>query len=122
MKILIVDDDEMSVTVITAILRMAGYAEVAIARDGREGLEKVRAEHPDLVLLDVMLPHMDGYEVCAAVNADPELGLTRVIIITAQGQRSDSRNAIAAGAAAYLTKPFSPHELLAVVKDTLAAA
>ena len=122
MKILIVDDDEMSVTVVTAILRMAGYAELIVAHDGREGLEKVAVEQPDLVLLDVMMPHLNGYEVCEAINNDPTLRLTRVIIVTAQGHRSDSRDAVAAGAVGYLTKPFSPHELLTVVKQSLAAA
>ena len=122
MKVLIVDDEEMLVTVVAATLEMAGYSDFVVARDGREGLAKCRAERPDIVLLDVMLPHMNGYEVCKAIKSDPELGDTRIIMLTAMAQKSDVHRGIEAGAAAYLTKPFSPRDLLAVMKETLAAA
>lgn len=87
--------------------------EILTAADGAEALELVRSQRPDLVLLDVMMPKMDGFEVCRRLREDPENAAIRVIFLTAKGQEYDRARGEEIGADGYMTKPFNPDELLA---------
>ena len=93
--------------------------EILTATNGQEGLELIQSERPDLVFLDVMMPMMNGYDVCEAVTGDPELQETTVILLTAKGQEADRERGLAVGAERYMTKPFDPDELLEVAKGIL---
>jgi DNA-binding response OmpR family regulator len=93
--------------------------EVFSAADGAAGLDLIREVRPQLVFLDVMMPKMNGYEVCQAVTADPALAGVKVILLTAKGQEADRSQGLEAGAAHYLTKPFDPDEVLTVARDIL---
>ncbi len=90
--------------------------EILAAADGEEALALVLAEQPDLILLDVMMPKMNGFEVCERLRQDPRAAKAHVIFLTAKGQSYDRARGEAAGADAYMTKPFRPHELLATVR------
>lgn len=93
--------------------------ELLVASDGQEALLVTRAERPDLILLDVMMPNMNGFEVCEQIRGDPELMATQVILLTAKGQEYDRRRGEKVGANQYMTKPFNPDELLAKVRAAL---
>ncbi len=93
--------------------------EILTATNGQEGLELIQNERPDLVFLDVMMPMMNGYDVCKAVTRDPELQETKVILLTAKGQEVDRERGLALGAEQYMTKPFDPDELLELAKGIL---
>jgi two-component system alkaline phosphatase synthesis response regulator PhoP len=112
--ILLVDDEPSIRETVAYILEMEGFR-VATAQDGDEAVEQVRRLQPPVVLLDVMLPRRDGFEVCRAIKSDPELSGTAIVMLTACGQRSDKERARAAGADYYLTKPFFEEELLALL-------
>ncbi len=114
-KILAVDDERHIVRLIQVNLERAGY-QVATAFDGPEALRKVEAEKPDLVVLDVMMPKMDGFEVLKRLQANPETRDIPVIMLTAKAQDADVFRGWASGVSAYLTKPFNPLELLTFVK------
>jgi DNA-binding response OmpR family regulator len=101
-------------------MKQAGYR-VWIARDGDTALRMVASETPDLVLLDVMLPRRDGYQVCQAIRANPEWNGVRVIMLSAKGRELDRRKGIALGADDYITKPFSTREIVERVQRTLDA-
>jgi two-component system response regulator VicR len=115
--VLVVDDEKTMVDVIKYSLEKAGY-KVLTAYDGQEGLDLARKHHPDLMVLDIMLPVIDGYEVCKAVAA--ELGIP-VIMLSAKDEEIDRIIGLELGADDYLTKPFSPRELVARVKAHLRA-
>lgn len=117
-KVLIADDEQNIVISLEFLLRREGF-EVLIAVDGAEALAKVRAEKPDLVLLDVMMPKMNGFDVCQALRADPELAGTRVLMLTAKGRDTEVSKGLGLGADAYMTKPFSTRELVAQVRALL---
>ena len=117
-KILIVDDTELMQRLIADILVAAGYDTIT-ASNGIEGLKKVRAEKPDLVLLDIIMPEMDGFEVCRALRADDGNNLMPIIMLTAQEQEDDKLAGLELGADDYIIKPFNPRELLSRVKNTL---
>src|SRR5204862_221251 len=119
-KILAVDDERHVVRLIEVNLARAGY-EVTAASDGREALEQIAQSRPDLVILDVMMPHMDGFEVLRNLRTNPETSRIPVIMLTVKAQDADIFHGYATGANAYLTKPFSPMELLAAVNALLAA-
>jgi two-component system, OmpR family, alkaline phosphatase synthesis response regulator PhoP len=89
------------------------------AADGEEALEVVRAQRPDLVFLDVMMPRRNGFEVCRVVKDELGANATRIVMLTAKGQAYDREQGLAAGADAYLTKPFDPDELLAVARGVV---
>ena len=113
--VLIVEDDVHIRELLKLYLEKEGY-EVLTAADGREGLDLFRKEHPDLILLDVMMPVMDGWEVCKAVRAE---GKTPVIMLTAKSETDDKVTGLKAGADDYITKPFEMKEVLARIEAVL---
>ncbi|MFY3382598.1 response regulator transcription factor [Paracidovorax sp. MALMAid1276] len=118
-KILIADDEPNIVISLEYLLQREGYA-VVVARDGTEALQAIAHDKPDLVLLDVMMPHKSGFEVCQAVRAEPALQATRILMLTAKGRETDVAKGMALGANAYMTKPFSTRELVQKVAELLA--
>ncbi len=117
-KILIIDDTELMVTLIRDVLTEAGY-DVVVANDGYTGIQKVREEKPDLVILDVVMPNMDGFEVCRVLRSDESNNLMPIIILTSQGNEDDKLTGLELGADDYIVKPFNPRELLSRVNNTL---
>lgn len=114
-SVLIVEDDRNIQELLQMYLEKEGYA-VTVAGDGGQGLQKFRAIKPDIVLLDVMMPVMDGWEVCKAIRAE---GDTPVIMLTAKGETDDKVQGLKAGADDYVTKPFEMKELLARIEAVL---
>ncbi|MEJ2211013.1 MAG: response regulator transcription factor [Anaerolineae bacterium] len=114
-KILVVDDERSILDLVTAYLRQEGY-EVQTAMDGAAGLEVARAWQPDLIVLDIMLPGMDGLEVLTRLRRESDV---YVIMLTARSEETDKIVGLSVGADDYLTKPFSPRELVARVKAAL---
>ena len=114
-KILAVDDEKHIVRLVQVNLERQGY-EVVTASDGKEALEKVEEEHPDLVVLDVMMPYMDGFEVLQNLRRNPATREIPVIMLTAKAQDADVFRGWQSGVDCYLTKPFNPMELIAFVK------
>ena len=114
-KILVVDDERHIVRLVQVNLERAGY-EILTAYDGVEALEKVKSESPDMVVLDVMMPRMDGFEVLKNLQADPSYQDIPVIMLTAKAQDADIFKGWASGVSSYLTKPFNPRELLVFVE------
>jgi DNA-binding response OmpR family regulator len=96
--------------------------EIFSASDGREGLALIQAEKPQVVFLDIMMPKMNGYDVCRTVKSNPELDETNIILLTAKGQEIDKKQGMDCGALKYMTKPFDPDEVLAVAKGLLGLA
>jgi len=117
-KIVVVEDERDILEVISYNLGREGYR-VATATDGLEGLRLIRDEAPDVVLLDLMLPGLDGIEVCRRLKADPVTRAIPIIMVTAKGEEADVVLGLGVGADDYVTKPFSPKELLARVKAVL---
>ncbi len=113
-KILIAEDERDIRDLIAFTLRFNGY-EVVAARDGEQALILVAAEQPDLVLLDVRMPRMTGYEVCRRIKADKSVRHIPVVFLSAKGQESEVQAGMEAGAVDYILKPFSPSELIARV-------
>ena len=117
-KILIVDDTEFMIKLVSDILEDAGYEAISATR-GTEGLLKVRSEKPDLVILDIVMPDMNGFEVCKILREDESNNLMPIIILTSQDNEDDKLTGLELGADDYITKPFNPRELLGRVKNTL---
>ncbi len=117
-KVLIADDESNIVVSLSFMMKREGF-DVLVARDGLEALGLIRRERPRLVLLDVMMPGMNGFDVCEAVRADAELRDTRILMLTAKGRDADRARGIGAGANAYVTKPFSTRDLVAKIRDTM---
>lgn len=116
---LLVDDEPRTLMLLAATLDNQELYEVLLAGDGDEALAVARQKKPDLVLLDVMMPKKDGYEVCRALKEDTATARIKVVLVTALAQQSDQEKATQARADSYFTKPFSPTELLERVQDLL---
>jgi two-component system alkaline phosphatase synthesis response regulator PhoP/two-component system response regulator VicR len=114
LKVLVCDDERHIVRLIQVNLERQGYT-VVTAFDGKDGLEKVKLEKPDLMVLDVMMPYMDGFEVLKALRREPEYEALPVIMLTAKAQDKDVFEGYHYGADMYLTKPFNPMELVSFV-------
>lgn len=114
-KILIIEDEPDILNLVRMYLEKEGYR-TATATTGPDGLRQVLAEHPDLVILDLMLPEMDGLEVCKRIRADAQRSMTPIIMLTAKAEESDTVIGLELGADDYVTKPFSPKALVARVK------
>jgi len=114
-KILVVDDERHIVRLVEVNLTRAGY-DVATAYDGIEALEVVKKARPDMIVLDVMMPRMDGFEVLKRLQADEETQNIPVIMLTAKAQDADIFKGWSSGVSSYLTKPFNPRELLTFVE------
>jgi len=117
-KIMIVDDESDILTLLEYNLRQAGY-KVHSAKDGPEALDMAERERPDLILLDIMLPSMEGTEVCRRLKGDERTSKIPVIMLTAKGEEVDRIVGLELGAEDYITKPFSPRELVLRVKAVL---
>ena len=117
-KILVIEDESDILEVITYNLEREGH-KVISCRNGEQGLSRIRTDNPDLVILDLMLPGMDGVEVCRQVKNDPVTRAIPVIMVTAKAEESDIVLGLGIGADDYITKPFSPKELVARVKVVL---
>ena len=116
--ILIADDEPNIVISLEYLLQREGYR-VLVARDGQEALDTIAAQRPELVLLDVMLPKVSGFDVCQAIRNDPALAGMRIVMLTAKGRDVEMSKGIALGADAYVTKPFSTQDLLAQIRTQL---
>ena len=120
-RILLVDDEPSIIKMVGKRLEVEGF-EVLIAMDGQEGLEKARAEHPHLIVLDLMLPKLNGYEVCTMLKQDTRHQGTPIILFTARAQEKDEKLGMECGADAYVRKPFRAQELLEKIRALLPAS
>lgn len=118
-RVLVVDDDPVIQRLLKVNFEMEGY-QVTVAGDGLEGLERARADRPDVVVLDIMMPKMDGLAVTRALKADPDTAPIPVLLLSAKAQEADMRAGAATRADAYVTKPFDPLELLERVEALIA--
>ncbi len=119
--ILIADDDPNILVSLEYLLKREGF-QVLLAHDGVQALAMLHTERPRLLLLDVMMPGKDGYEVCQALRADTALQHTPVLMVSAKGRDTDIAKGLGVGADAYLTKPFATRELVAKVRELLATS
>jgi two-component system alkaline phosphatase synthesis response regulator PhoP len=117
-KILVVDDEIYIVHILDFSLGMEGY-EVITALDGEQALEKVKTEKPDLIVLDIMMPKLDGYEVCKNIKSSAETQHIPVILLSAKGRNVDQKLGFDVGADDYITKPFSPRKLVERINQLL---
>jgi len=117
-KILLVDDEAEIVKAVQIRLTQANY-EVIVANDGQEALDKAYKEIPDLIILDLMLPKMDGHKVCGLLKANTQYNKIPIIIFTAKAQQEDMKISKEVGADAYVTKPFDSQKLLSQVEELL---
>ncbi len=120
-RVLVVDDEPELVELVQMRLEANGY-DVVTASDGPEGLEKARTMHPDLMILDLMLPQLNGYEVCTVLKQDTRFKRIPIVMFTAKTQAKDEQTARDCGADAYLRKPFRPEEMLATIQTLLAVS
>ena len=117
-RILICDDEPNIVISLEFLMEQSGF-EVAVARDGDDTLRQIDTFGPDLVLLDVMMPGRNGYEVCQRLRANPAWQHIKVVMLTAKGRDTEAAKGMALGADAYITKPFSTRELVVRVRELL---
>lgn len=117
-KILIVDDDPNIVISLEFLMKREGF-DVVVATDGEAALAAMEQHRPDLVLLDIMMPKKDGYEVCQQIRANPAWKHVGIIMVTAKGRDTERAKGLALGADAYITKPFSTKDLAQQVKQLL---
>ncbi|SMF29588.1 response regulator transcription factor [Pseudogulbenkiania subflava] len=116
-KTLLIADDEPNIVISVEYLMKREGFEVLVAGDGEEALAKIRQHRPDIVLLDVMMPKMNGFDVCQEVRADPTLSGVRILMLTAKGRDTEVAKGLALGADVYMTKPFSTRELVEKVRQ-----
>jgi CheY-like chemotaxis protein len=119
-RILVVDDEEMIARMLETNLKRAGY-EVVTAVNGRDGLEKAAADKPDLILMDVQMPMMDGFAALEALKATPETASIPVVMLTSKTQEADLNQGLDSGAEFYVTKPVDPQDLLGLIERLFAA-
>ena len=117
-KVLIADDHPEAVELVRVTLEDEDY-EIVNTSNGKETLKKARAEKPDIVLLDVVMPKMDGFEVCRQLRKDPQTKEILIVMLTAKGQEVDKERGRKVGADDYITKPFSPSALLIKIEEIL---
>ena len=110
-KILVVDDEVYLLQILDFSLGAEGY-DVVTAEDGEQAINKAKSEQPDLIVLDIMMPKVDGYEACRKLKQDPSMKDVPVILLTAKGRDIDRKLGLEVGADDYITKPFSPNKLL----------
>lgn len=120
-KLLIADDEPNILLSLEYLLRREGY-QVSIARDGQEALEAVNRDCPELLLLDVMMPRKNGFEVCQDLRTDERFASLKILMLTAKGRDTDVAKGLALGADAYMTKPFSTKELVDKVRELLGSS
>ena len=120
-SVLVVDDEANILLSLEFLMKKAGY-DVRTARDGEEALAEMRKARPDLVLLDIMMPKRNGFDVCETIRANPEWKDVRVIMLTAKGRDAEREKGLAVGADDYITKPFSTREVVERVSGWLGAA
>lgn len=119
-RVMVVDDEPFILRSLVYVLKKEGY-DVASAEDGNDALLRIRESKPEILFLDVMMPKMDGFEVCRVIKEDPELREIYVILLTAKGQAKDRESAAQVGADEYITKPFRPSLVIEKVRALLAA-
>jgi two-component system alkaline phosphatase synthesis response regulator PhoP len=117
-RILVVDDEIYIVHILDFSLGMEGY-EVLTALDGEQALERLKSDKPDLIVLDIMMPKVDGYEVCRTIKSSPETQHIPVILLSAKGRNVDQKMGFDVGADDYITKPFSPRKLVERINSLL---
>lgn len=117
-RILVVEDQEDNRKIVRDLVTTSGY-ELVEATTGEEGLELAESERPDLILMDIQLPGLDGYEVTRRIKANPGLRHIPIIVVTSYALSGDDKKAFAAGCDGYVTKPFSPRLLLAKIREYL---
>jgi DNA-binding response OmpR family regulator len=118
-RILIADDEPNIVLALEFLMKKEGY-EVQTANDGEHALRAIETSHPDLVLLDIMMPNLDGYEVCQRIRSNPSMKDIIIIMLTAKGREIEREKGLALGADFYITKPFSTREVVQKVREVLA--
>lgn len=119
-RILVIEDDPNALRLVEYTLGQEGY-QVITAADGLEGLKKAREEHPDLIILDIMLPGLDGYEVCQQLRQEPKTIKLPILMLSAKAREIDKATGLKVGADDYLTKPADPAMIVAKVKTLLAS-
>jgi two-component system cell cycle response regulator DivK len=117
-RILVVEDEEDNRQILRDLLRTTGY-ELVEAEDGAQAVEAVARQRPDLILMDIHLPNMDGYEATRRIRSDPENKGIPIIAVTSYALTGDDAKALAAGCDGYVAKPFSPRQLLAKIREYL---
>ena len=118
-KVLIADDEQNIVISVEFLMRRESY-EVSVAGDGEAALQRIREDKPDLVLLDVMMPKKNGFDVCQEVRAEQAIEATSILMLTARGRDTEVAKGLALGADGYMTKPFSTKDLVDKVRELLA--
>jgi two-component system alkaline phosphatase synthesis response regulator PhoP len=119
-SVLVVDDEPNIVVSLEFLMQQAGY-DVRVAYDGEEALKAVEEKLPDLILLDVMMPKRNGYDVCQTIRANPRWKHTRIVMLTAKGRDVEREKGLALGADDYITKPFSTREVIERVRQYIGA-
>jgi two-component system cell cycle response regulator DivK len=117
-RILVVEDQEDNMQILRDLLSSVGY-ELIEARDGAEGVKMAKAERPDLILMDIQLPILDGYEATRQIKAEPDLKAVPIIVVTSYALSGDETKAREAGCDSYVPKPYSPRQLLAKIREYL---
>ncbi len=117
-KVLVVDDEVYILHILDFSLGAEGF-DVITAADGEQALARARSERPDLIVMDIMMPRLDGYETCRRLKGDPSTKEIPVLLLTARGREEDRKRGMEAGADDYMTKPFSPNKLIGRVSEML---
>ena len=117
-KVLIAEDHEFMIKVLGFNLNQEGY-DVIVAKNGNDAIELIQNESPDLILLDIMMPGKNGYEVCKIIKANEKTASIPILMVSALGQKADAEKGIKAGAEDFITKPFSPKALISKIKSII---